>query len=363
MSATTTPLHSFLPVAVFIARLLNAVDSHTRALLVVVLHRFSKHTGDTFIQDPRHAGDSTNSTIELFQRLYPYALRLALRGFLTVVLEGLHGPLFDSSSSYAHTVRDLLDTYIDLATHDTRAETQLKLDPPRDAKFGCVKIWAMVSKLPTWFKFTNRSLPAESDHDAVHIQNPISWNVGGVEKFIAFSAIFLNPRFATGKSRHSMTTTAFQLNSTELAYFPKNVQCLLRAKNAFRMTKIVPPCPKGRIAMIDSQFAHVMFPTYCGGNKKSGDVVNPFGTVKGYYLKRHQHARCARQKRQRNSGAKTTSSSAAPTPTVPDKTIPVGKRMCGANPLPVAEATSLTPTDPVDPFLPVAIAQVQILPK
>lgn len=315
---------NILPVAVFVTKLFEAVDpgdSANLAKLVDVLARFTRWTGDKFTQDPHHTSAHTPAGFERCTRHFPYALRLAMRGFLCAVLGGLHGPLFDWSkdntrpsknSALAIQVRGVVDRFLDIATYDTRTESALYVDPPHQCGAGAAKVWAMLSLFPSNMKLTNFSLYPEDSTDPVQITSPIVWRADKVAEFQVFVNTFLAPDYVTGKARRSANSGLFDLTDAQLdAYFTPNVARLLRSKNAFRMAKVAPPCPKGRVEMLDPTLK-LLYQTYPGGRKKTGPVVNPFGTAKGYHLKRHDHAARSRSKRHATKKAVSTPPENAP---------------------------------------------------
>ena len=287
MPCASKKCHAYLPVAVFVVHILDAIQvcphssNATRDAVIAVLRRFTDDTGFKFSHEP--VARNSKYT-ELVERMYPYTLRLCLRGFLVSFLEAMHGALWDGSA-HAATVRSLVDKFLDFATIDTRETSKLRVDPPPGSGQGMAKVAALVSLFPMWVRMTNTILGPDDESDPVLITAPLAWNAAKVQALEQFAVQFLDAEFATGHRRHSETSAQtyklFSLTQANLEYFSHGIQLLLQHKNAFRFTKIIPPCPKGRAALLHSEL-RLLFKTFPGGNHKTGKLYNPFGGGKGY---------------------------------------------------------------------------------
>lgn len=287
----------------FVLLLIHAADPERREMLLTVLHTFIRDTGTQFmvdVQDPANAHRLPNLT----KQLYPYSLRTAMRGFICSLLCGLYGLLFDGSDE-ARVIRAQLDTYLNFATYDVRARSKLSAGmytPPADAGEGCKKVWTYVNHtFPDVAKFDNE-LDPEGPEDPVK-SAPIKWDSAKVETFLGFALVILDERRATGKVRKA-PKGLYSLPRALVEYLPAGVVAILRAKGDFsRFGKIAPPCPRGLQTHLPATLAGILYLTYPGGEKKSGDIENPFGTAKGYDETKRK-ARAAMNKSRRHAAQK-----------------------------------------------------------
>ena len=265
----------------FVLLILDAADAKSRSeVLLPVLHRFIGYTGVRFamdIADPANA----HRVGHLCKQMYPSSLRAATRGFICSLLCGMHGLLFDGSDE-ALAVRDQLDVYVNFATYDVTSRNKIAICPPEDAGDGCKKVWTYVQHtFPGIAKFNSELDVDDSDNDPVKA-SPVSWDVGKVNVLLAYASVILEEARARDQLR-KIPTGLYSLSAQLTAHLPPSIVDVIRAKGDFsRCGKIVPPCARGLRVLIEPLLADVIYTTYPGGFKKSGDVENPFGSAKGY---------------------------------------------------------------------------------
>ena len=258
-----------------------------------VLSNMIDYTGTHF--ETQFGAVSAGRARNMREQLYPYTLRTVTRWFLCSVLYHMHGPLFDGSDE-AKAIRLQLDKYMDFATYDTSRFSKLgpKFAAPKDAGPGCQKIWQFVTRFPTTARFGTvgvhlTDVAARPKRRPAYVPTPVKWNTERVGTLLRFTKIILEPGRAAGKVR-KIPEGLYALPARLASWLSPGVLKILTAKgNWSRYGKIVPPCPRGLLGALSPSLAP-LFGNFPGGFKKSGDIMNPFGSVKGY-----DHNKCKRR--------------------------------------------------------------------